>query len=216
MKIKFRTSTLIATALGAGKTATRLVAADATSTSTTRNGQPKEIRSKDGLLEVTLTVDLFTTPDLNRTAPAYNESPVGPTLRAKPGDKVRITFINNLAPSSPKNLDAKVFASTPFRVDDAEQINQTLLVNRLQYPTGNLWAIPLDDYWGKGFQNLHFHGLMVDPTIGMLADTSYIMIQIVSSFFFSSWLNAESLIVPLCFSYTRQMMDVCTLMEASR
>ena len=171
MKTKFRTSTLIAAALGAGKTATSLVAADATST-TTRNGQPEEIRSKDGLLEVTLTVDLFTTPDLNRTAPAYNESPVGPTLRAKPGDKVRITFINNLAPSSPKNLEAKVFASTPFPVDDGEHIiNQTLLVNRLQYPTGNLWAIPLDDYWGKDFQNLHFHGLMVDPTIGMLPDT---------------------------------------------
>jgi FtsP/CotA-like multicopper oxidase with cupredoxin domain len=167
MKLKFR-STLIATALGAGKTTTSLVAATA-DTSSTRNGQPEEIRSKDGLLEVTLTVDLFTTPDLNRTAPAYNGSPVGPTLRAKPGDKVRITFINNLAPSSPENLEAMVFAGTPFRVDDAEHINQTLLVNRLQYPTGNLWAIPLDDYWGKGFQNLHFHGLMVDPTIGTLA-----------------------------------------------
>ena len=173
MKLKKFRSTLIATGLGAGNTATSLVAATA-DTSCTRNGQPEEIRSKDGLLEVTLTVDLFTTPDLNRTAPAYNGSPVGPTLRAKPGDKVRITFINNLAPSSPENLEAMVFAGTPFRVDDAEHINQTLLVNRLQNPTGNLWAIPLDDYWGKGFQNLHFHGLMVDPTIGMLvlANTS--------------------------------------------
>jgi len=170
MKLKFRSTVITATALAAGKS----VAATA-DTSNTRNGQPEEIRSKDGLLEVTLTVDLFTTPDLNRTAPAYNESPVGPTLRAKPGDRVRITFINNLPPSSPENLEAMIFAGTPFSVDDAEQINQTLLVNRLQYPTGNLWAIPRDDYWGHGFQNLHFHGLMVDPTIGMLPLPSHII-----------------------------------------
>ena len=160
MKLKF--SSLAIAAIAAGKTPS-MVAAKAD----TNNGQPVEYRSKDGLLEVTLTVDLLTTPQLNRTAPAYNGSPVGPTLRAKPGDTVRIKLINKLPASSAENLEMSKFALTPF-TDESKQVNQTLLVNRLQYPTGNLWAIPEKDYWGKGYQNLHFHGLMVDSSIGTL------------------------------------------------
>ena len=133
---------------------------------TIRNGQPDEIRSVNGSLEVNLTVDLVTTPELNRTAPGYNGSPVGPTLRAKPGDTVRITLINDLEPSPAEHLELSSFAMTPVVDDDAKEINQTLLVNRLAYPTGNFWSLPPEDYWGKTFQNLHFHGLMVDPTIG--------------------------------------------------
>ena len=74
------------------------------SNTTTRNSQPQEIRSVEGLLEVVLTVDLVNTPELNRTAPGYNGAPVGPTLRAKPGDKVRITLVNNLEPSPADEL----------------------------------------------------------------------------------------------------------------
>ena len=140
------------------------------SNTTTRNSQPQEIRSVEGLLEVVLTVDLVNTPELNRTAPGYNGAPVGPTLRAKPGDKVRITLVNNLEPSPADELKLFSFAMTPVSDSDPDkeekEINQTLLVNRLQYPTANLFSLPREEYWGKSFQNLHFHGLMVDPTIG--------------------------------------------------
>jgi len=118
----------------------------------TRNGQPEEIISIDGRLEVTLNVSLVTTPELNRKAPGYNGSPVGPTLRAKPGDSVHITLINNLEPSPAKHLEMASFAMTPVVDDEATEINQTLLVNRLQYPTGDMWSLPPDGYWGKHFQ----------------------------------------------------------------
>ena len=131
----------------------------------TRNGQPEEIRSVNGLLEVTLNVDLFTTTELGRTAPGYNNGPVGPTLRAKPGDQVRIKLVNNLKPSPAEELELSSFAMTPVADNEAKEVNQTLTVNRLQYPTGNLY-LPREKYWGKSFQNLHFHGIMVDPTIG--------------------------------------------------
>ena len=105
--------------------------------------------------------------DLHRTAPGYNGGPTGPTLRAKPGDKVRITLVNNLVPSPPEHLELTSFINTDLSMDDdpAKLNNQTLIVNRLKYPTGNFWSLSPEEYWGKSFQNLHFHGLPVDPTV---------------------------------------------------
>ena len=65
-------------------------------TTTTTQQQPPEISSSDGLLDVTLTVDLVTSLDGTRVAPGYNGGAVGPTLRASPGDTVRITLVNDL------------------------------------------------------------------------------------------------------------------------
>ena len=87
---------------------------------------------------------MVTTAALNRTAPGYNGSPVGPTLRASPGDTVRITLINNLDPSSDADVALSNFVLAPVTEDDAEvaaakTVNQTLFVNRLTYPKGNIW-----------------------------------------------------------------------------
>ena len=127
------------------------------------NSQPPEIQSKNGFLKVNLDVDLVYTPDLDRMAPGFNGGPVGPTLRAKPGDKVRITLTNNLDPSTEEELANEAFVMS--QVDDSQLNNQTILANRLT-PEGNLWSLPREEYWGHAFQNIHFHGVMVDPVIG--------------------------------------------------
>lgn len=41
--------------------------------------------------------------------------------------------------------------------------NQTILINRLS-PEENLRS-PETEFWGKKYQNLHFHGVLVDPLI---------------------------------------------------
>ena len=102
----------------------------------TVNFQPEEIRSSDGLLELTLNVGLVTT-EYNRTAPGYNGGAVGPTLRARPGDKVRITLMNNLEPSTSEEVELNSFVLTP--PDETTALNQTMVVNRLLLPKGNIW-----------------------------------------------------------------------------
>ena len=87
---------------------------------------------------------MVTTAALNRTAPGYNGAAVGPTLRASPGDTVRITLVNNLDPSSDADVALSNFVLAPVAEDDAEvaaakTVNQTLFVNRLTYPKGNIW-----------------------------------------------------------------------------
>lgn len=57
---------------------------------------PDELISENGLLDITLTVDLVTSLNGTRIAPGYNGKSVGPTLRVKPGDTLRVTLINNL------------------------------------------------------------------------------------------------------------------------
>lgn len=99
-----------------------------------RNGQPQEVRSVEGLLEVTLSVGMVTT-DV-RVGPGYNGAGVGPTLRAKPGDTVRIKLVNNLDPSDPADLEKSSFALTPVVDDKENEVKQTLLINRLHPPEG--------------------------------------------------------------------------------
>lgn len=135
-----------------------------------RNGQPEEIRSINGKLEVTLDVSLITTDDLGtpngpRVAPGYNGAAVGPTLRAKPGDRVCITLVNSLAESTEDEQEKMAFAMSRIPRKKTDELNnQTILINRLS-PEGNLRS-PETEFWGKNYQNLHFHGVLVDPLIG--------------------------------------------------
>ena len=121
------------------------------------------IRSSDGMLDVTLTVSEVTSLNGTRIGPGYNGKAVGPTLIANPGDKVKITLVNDLSPADETSrvlfdyvLDEEVFAEDPD--------SQTIVYNRL-VPPGIPQFAPREDYWGLEFQNLHFHGLMVDPAI---------------------------------------------------
>ena len=72
------------------------------------NFQPMEyVSNENGLLEVTLNVDLLESLNSTRIAPAYNGATVGPTLRVKPGNTVSVTLVNNLPP--PTDLDQELY-----------------------------------------------------------------------------------------------------------
>ena len=121
------------------------------------------IRSSDGVLDVTLTVSEVVSLNGSRVAPGYNGKAVGPTLVADPGDKVKITLVNDLPPASASSrklyeyvLDEEAFLEDPNA--------QTIIYNRL-LPPGIPQFAPRESYWGHEFMNLHFHGLMVDPAL---------------------------------------------------
>jgi FtsP/CotA-like multicopper oxidase with cupredoxin domain len=96
--------------------------------------QPEVLSSENGLLEVTLTVDMV--ESLNgiewsetgtRLAPGYNGLPVGPTLRVRPGDTMKVTLRNNLPPGS--DLDKELYAYV--RDAESDENNVTAIVNRI-------------------------------------------------------------------------------------
>lgn len=62
---------------------------------------PTEVRSENGVLSVTLDINYasYTIAGCPVTLRSYNGQPVGPTLRAKPGDTLRITLKNSLPPN---------------------------------------------------------------------------------------------------------------------
>jgi len=120
------------------------------------------IESVNGLLEATLTVDLVTSLNGTRIGPGYNGGPIGPIFRAKAGDKIKITILNNLEPSSSEDVEFFDFVLDP----NVDETLQTIIYNRLT-SDGNVDMLPREEYWGKKFMNLHFHGLMVDPSIEM-------------------------------------------------
>lgn len=68
---------------------------------------PTEITSQNGLLQATLVVDYSVHqigPDPVRLR-TYNGQLVGPTLRAKPGDKLKIKIVNELSAETPHSGD---------------------------------------------------------------------------------------------------------------
>lgn len=124
--------------------------------------QPPEIVSKDGKLDVTLTVDMVLSLNGTRNAPGYNGNPIGPTIRIKPGDTLSVTLINNLEPSSDYDheLHEFVYDRNSEKVND---VNVSIVYNRLT-AVGSVYN-SLYGYWGQNFMNLHFHGAMFDPKI---------------------------------------------------
>jgi FtsP/CotA-like multicopper oxidase with cupredoxin domain len=71
------------------------------------NYQPEILESLDGLLELTFTVDMVTSLNGDRIAPGYNGQPIGPTLRLKVGDTLRLTLDNALEPNT--DVDVELF-----------------------------------------------------------------------------------------------------------
>ena len=58
--------------------------------------EPEQLRSVDGRLEVSLTAAAASFPSAVAGALAYNNSPIGPTLRLRPGDRLVVELTNEL------------------------------------------------------------------------------------------------------------------------
>lgn len=94
------------------------------------NFQPENLVSVDGLLEVTLNVDRLESLNGTRFAPAYNASPIGPTIRVKPGDTLKVTLNNNLAPGTDLDRELNAYVMDPQNAVDND-VNVTIIYNRL-------------------------------------------------------------------------------------
>lgn len=79
-----------------------------------------------------------------RIGPGFNDKPIGPTLRVKPGDLLTVTLNNNLDPGT--DLDRELYS---YILDpESEDINVTIIANRLD-EIGNVvsianWAVTGD------------------------------------------------------------------------
>ena len=76
---------------------------------------PESIESQDGLLETTLEVKYAKNKiaDCEVNLRSYNGKLVGPTLRVKPGDTIRIKLINNLPPEPNSEQRNLISETTP-------------------------------------------------------------------------------------------------------
>jgi FtsP/CotA-like multicopper oxidase with cupredoxin domain len=110
---------------------------------------PDVIQSKNGLLETSLEVKKAENKiaDCVVNLRSYNGKLVGPTLRAKPGDTIRIKLINELDPIDPKNQ---------LSMNDSRLVSETDCTYELETHVNNT---PHD----FNVTNFHAHGLHVDP-----------------------------------------------------
>ncbi len=111
---------------------------------------PESIESQDGLLETTLEVKYAKNriADCEVNLRSYNGKLVGPTLRAKPGDTIRIKLINNLPPQSNSSESNLISETTP---EGCEYQMATMMSNIPNIPHN------------FNTTNFHTHGLHVDP-----------------------------------------------------
>jgi FtsP/CotA-like multicopper oxidase with cupredoxin domain len=80
--------------------------------------EPREVRSHDGVLKVTLRAQKTSFDVSGRKVRgfAYDRSYVGPTLRVKPGDTMEITLVNDLG--EPTNLHEHGMHVSPIDISD--------------------------------------------------------------------------------------------------
>ncbi|HSP75148.1 MAG TPA: multicopper oxidase family protein [Cryobacterium sp.] len=125
--------------------------------------QPPELRSTDGLLEVQLDAAPGPAEVGGRTLTvlAYNEGLPGPTLRVRPGDRVRVRLRNGLA--EPTNLHVHGLHVSP--ADNAD--NPFVMVEpgaEFDYD----YRLPRDHPPGLFWYHPHHHGLVADQIFGGL------------------------------------------------
>jgi FtsP/CotA-like multicopper oxidase with cupredoxin domain len=128
--------------------------------------QPKEIVSENGKLDLTLTVRETTTLNGTRISAMFNDGPVGPTIRLKPGDLLTVTLENELMPESNRTRELMQYVMDPQNEID-NLVNVTIIYNRLD-EVGNS-GNPKYGYFGFNFQNLHFHGVGIPSSTEQLS-----------------------------------------------
>jgi FtsP/CotA-like multicopper oxidase with cupredoxin domain len=127
---------------------------------------PVELKSESGLLEVTLTAaPLETSVDGKAvTMLAYNGSIPGPTLRVRPGDKVRLKLVNNF--SEPTNLHTHGLFVDPNDNSDNPFIH-VMNGDSFDYE----FDIPAEQVEGTNWYHPHLHGKVANQVFGGLYGT---------------------------------------------
>jgi FtsP/CotA-like multicopper oxidase with cupredoxin domain len=100
------------------------------------NYQANELVSSDGVLEVTLDVDLLESLNGTRIASAYNGASIGPTIRLKPGDSFKVILKNSLEPATALDRELSEYVMDTQNNIDSDA-NVTIIYNRLS-ENGNI------------------------------------------------------------------------------
>ena len=127
---------------------------------------PVELNSQGGVLEATLTaapVELSVDGKKVQML-AYNGSVPGPTLRVRPGDKVRLTLVNNL--SEPTNLHTHGLFVDPNDNSDNPFIH-VMNGESFEYE----FDIPAEQVEGTNWYHPHLHGKVANQVFGGLYGT---------------------------------------------
>jgi suppressor of ftsI len=103
--------------------------------------EPEVRASRDGLLDTTLTCSVQSVPVAGQTAimNVYEGPAPGPTLRVRPGDRLRVNLVNTLDDLPPGLPDTSPFLCSPMSMGGAQEE-------------------------GMCDTNLHVHGLHVSPS----------------------------------------------------
>jgi len=125
--------------------------------------QPIELRSKNGILDVSLTAagGLIPWGSGQRYSLTYNGSTPGPTLRVRPGDTLRVHLTNSL--DSPTNLHTHGLHVSPSGQSDN--------IFRVAAPGETLayeYLIPLGHVSGTFWYHPHHHGVVASQVSGGL------------------------------------------------
>jgi suppressor of ftsI len=154
--------------------------------------EPEVRASSDGLLDTTLTAKVMPVPLAGQTATmsVYDGSAPGPTLRIRPGDRLRINLVNSLDDLPPGLPPESAFLCAPMTMPGAGPDEMTcdtnLHVHGLHVsPSGNSDNIFLRVSAGESFQyeyqlptnhpaglywyHPHLHGALTSQLFGGLA-----------------------------------------------
>ncbi len=123
--------------------------------------QPRELRSRDGVLKVELdarrhVVDVAGAPI---EAQPFNGSLIGPTLRVKPGDRLEVTFRNGTSETT--NIHYHGLHVKPTGIHDN--------VFRVFQPASTAQSVvqlPGDHAPGTYWYHVHLHGLTEEQVMG--------------------------------------------------
>lgn len=122
------------------------------------------ISSQNGLLETTLEASYQEVPLGNRTAKllTYNGQVPGPRLEAKPGDKVRLHFVNNLSQSTNIHYHG-------LHLPPTGNADNVFLEVKPQEKLTYEFEISPKQTGGINWYHPHLHGLVADQLSGGLA-----------------------------------------------
>jgi len=181
-----RRNLLIAGGIGAAAVAATATAITLEQASVRQNTptllEPPMLRSKNGLLEMTLTASYLdrTVDGKNVRMMAYNGSVPGPTIQVQPGDKLRIKFVNQLGETT--NLHTHGLHVSPegnsdnamVMIHDGETFQYEYEIPA-DHPTGTFWYHP--HHHGQVANQVYagLYGALVVASVGEIADRTLVI-----------------------------------------